>query len=124
MNLKVFNFTQLLQGVFGDFNQRLLPVVGLKIRDEAARRRARRKYTRIVMNDFMMNPGPSARSLKKDGDPEAEEADGEEFGLMASFISRWRSRLPEALASAAGTEIQIPPGNEDLTQIVEQFDTE
>ena len=108
--------------VFGDFNSRLLPVVGLKVRDEAARRRARRKYTRIVMNDFMMNPGPSARTMNADG--EEVEPDGEQFGLMAEFVSRWQGRLPEALASAAGTEIQIPPGNEDLIQIADQFDTQ
>ena len=108
--------------VFGNFNSRLLPVVGLKVRDEAARRRARRKYTRIVMNDFMMNPGPSARTMAADG--EEAEPDGEQFGLMAEFISRWQGRLPEALASAAGTEIQIPPGNEDLIQIADQFDTQ
>ena len=48
----------------------------------------------------------------------------EQFGLMAEFVSRWEGRLPEALASAAGTEIQIPPGNEDLIQIADQFDTQ
>ncbi len=45
--------------VFGQLVGVLQPVVNLKTRDEAARRRARRKYVRIILNDYIMNPGPS-----------------------------------------------------------------
>ena len=43
--------------VFDELCQQLLRVVGLKLRDEAARRRARRTYVRILLNDFVLNPG-------------------------------------------------------------------
>ena len=54
----------LREEVFEDLLKRLGPVVNLKTRDEAARRRARRKYVRIIMNDFLMNPGPSMVPIK------------------------------------------------------------
>ena len=47
--------------VFARPIERLLPVVGLKTNDEAARRRARRNYVRIILNDHIMNPGPGRR---------------------------------------------------------------
>ena len=37
----------------------LQPVVNLKTRDEAARRHAQRNYVRIILNDYVLNPGPS-----------------------------------------------------------------
>lgn len=103
-------------GVFDEINQRLLKVVNLKLRDEAAKRRARRKYVRIMLNDFVMNPGTTIAAI----DP-AEEDDVEDFGLMSAFVTRWRSRLPEALASGAGAEIRIPPGNDELIELLELY---
>ena len=93
----------------------LQPVVGLKTRDEAARRRARRKYVRIILNDYVMNPGPSQAPLEPDEPSEEQRGDGDEdfsrFGLMASFVQHWAKRLPLALALGAGEHIKLPPGN-------------
>jgi hypothetical protein len=118
----------LREDVFEDLLKRLGPVVNLKTRDEAARRRARRKYVRIIMNDFLMNPGPSMVPIKNpqkgeqppDGEEEAPNV--ERFGLMASFVRRWVQRLPQALALGAGEHVQIPPGNAELITMLEPFD--
>jgi hypothetical protein len=88
----------------------------LKLRDEGAKRRARRKYVRVMLNDLVMNPGLSGESLVEVA-PECEE----QFGLMASFISTWESRLPEVLASGAGAEVHIPPGNSELVELLEPY---
>ena len=128
--------------VFDGMVDRLSPVVNLKTRDEAARRRARRKYVRIIMNDFLMNPGPSMRPIKppqkevpqddESGQPnvpknvdradEEPEVDFARFGLMASFVKRWSTRMPQALALGAGEHVQIPPGNPELITILEPYD--
>jgi hypothetical protein len=105
------------QHAFDDINGQLLKVVGLKLRDEAAKRRARRKYVRIMLNDYMMNPGPTNDTID-----EVEDADEEQYGLMAPFVTRWRSRLPEVLALGAGAEVRIPPGNDELIETLEPFD--
>ena len=101
------------------------PVVNLKTRDEAARRRARRKYVRIILNDYVMNPGPSIAAIESD-DPAKKKPDGEEdfsrFGLMANFIQRWAKRMPLALALGAGEHIKLPPGNMELINMLEPFD--
>lgn len=104
--------------VFEDINNQLLKVVGLKLRDEAAKRRARRKYVRIMMNDLVMNPGPSAEVLEKVENAEEIE---EDFGLMGPFVSRWQGRLRQALASGAGSEVHIPPGNSELMEVLAPF---
>ncbi|QDU95124.1 virulence factor SrfC family protein [Lignipirellula cremea] len=100
---------------FPQVKERLLKVVNLKLRDEAAKRRARRQYVRIMLNDFVMNPGVSDEPLDE------VEGDSDQFGLMAPFVSRWMSRLPEVLAAGAGAEIHIPPGNDELTELLEQY---
>jgi len=125
----------LTEEVFEELIERLGPVVNLKTRDEAARRRARRKYTRIIMNDYVMNPGPSMTPIKspQKTTQEAEGGDGEStepgrseeykrFGLMGSFIQRWIERLPQALALGAGEHVQIPPGNPELMEILEPYE--
>jgi hypothetical protein len=94
----------------------LLKVVGLKLLDEAAKRRARRKYVRMMLNDFVMNPGPTGEHLA-----EVDDSDEEEYGLMGSFVTRWRARLPVALASGAGAEVHIPPGNSELIELMEPY---
>jgi hypothetical protein len=102
---------------FGEINQQLIKVVNLKLRDESAKRRARRKYVGIMMNDFVLNPGPSDEPIEQ-----TEDANPEDFGLMASFLTRWSSRLPEFLASGAGLEIRVPPGNSQLTEIIQRYE--
>ncbi len=47
--------------------------------------------------------------------------DADEFGLMGQFVVRWRGRLGEALASGAGAEVRIPPGNEELVEVLEPY---
>jgi hypothetical protein len=102
--------------VFDELNRRVLKVVGLKLRDEGAKRRARRKYIRVMLNDLVMNPGLTGE-LMGDVAPDDEE----EFGLMASFITTWKSRLPEVLAAGAGSEVRIPPGNSELAELLETY---
>ena len=52
---------------------------------------------------------------------DVENGDDDDFGLMSSFVDRWRSRLPEVLAAGAGAEIHIPPGNDDLIELLEPY---
>lgn len=117
--------------VFENMLQRLGPFVNLKTRDEAARRRARRKYVRIILNDYLMNPGPSLAPLAAQecgtqadngGALAASETPFERFGLMAPLLGRWRQRLPQALARGAGQHVQIPPGNAELIGLMEPYD--
>lgn len=112
--------------VFDDLVARLDPVVNLKTRDEAARRRARRKYVRIILNDFVLNPGPSLAPLDV---PEGEaigrvddEASFGRFGLMGPVVRRWTNRLPLCLALGAGEHVHIPPGNPEIMEILEPFE--
>jgi hypothetical protein len=114
--------------VFGNLANVLEPVVNLKTRDEAARRRARRKYVRIILNDYVLNPGPSQAPLLPN-DPsmqseqrEAKPEDFSRFGLMGSFVERWAKRLPQALALGAGEHIKLPPGNGPLIHLLEPYD--
>ena len=104
----------------------LQPVVGLKTRDEAARRRARRKYVRIILNDYVMNPGPSRAPMSRTSPARSKDGNGEEdfgrFGLMGAFIQQWAKRLPLALALGAGEHIKLPPGNMELIHMLEPFD--
>jgi hypothetical protein len=118
----------LTEEVFDRIVEELSPVVHLKTRDEAARRRARRKYVRIILNDYVMNPGPSLTPMKSKDAREGEDGgeDGGDdfgrFGLMGSLIKRWSNRLPLALALGAGEHIKLPPGNSDLIKILEPFE--
>jgi hypothetical protein len=104
--------------MFGEINARLTQVVGLKLRDEAAQRYARRKYVRLLMNDLVLSPGLADLGQNV----EVDEADWQQFGLMGSFIARWRARLPEALAAGAGSEVRIPPGNSELIQLLAPYE--
>jgi hypothetical protein len=101
---------------FEQVQTQLLKVVNLKLRDEAAKRRARRKYVGIMMNDYVMNPGPTDERLA-----EVEEASVEQFGLMSSLVTRWNSRLPDFLASGAGLEVRVPAGNTELRKILDNY---
>jgi len=116
----------LTEEVFDGLIDSLEPVVNLKTRDEAARRRARRKYVRIILNDFVLNPGTSLTPVEVPEGEEAGDGNGEEdygrFGLMATFLRRWVSRLPWALALGAGEHVKLPPGNAELIAILEPFE--
>lgn len=110
--------------VFARIVEQLSPVVHLKTRDEAARRRARRKYVRIILNDYVMNPGPSMAPLESEETGKGEDGDDDSgrFGLMGSFIRRWSGRLLPALALGAGEHVKLPPGNTALIKILEPFE--
>ncbi|HEX8200100.1 MAG TPA: hypothetical protein VF590_06405, partial [Isosphaeraceae bacterium] len=102
-------------GVFEALVARLKPVLELRLNDEGVRRHARWKYVHLVLNDFLINPGPDAA-------PAAEVApEGRDYGLMAPFLRRWRGRLPSCLAAGAGREVAIPPGNRELIAILGQY---
>jgi hypothetical protein len=101
---------------FNQINGQLLKVVNLKLRDESAKRRARRKYVGIMLNDYVMNPGPSDERIE-----ETEPASPEDYGLMAAFVDRWASRLPDFLAAGAGLEVRVPAGNKELADIIERY---
>lgn len=114
----------LTEEVFDQIVKGLSPVVHLKTRDEAARRRARRNYVRIILNDYVLNPGPSMAPIKSEEAGEEEEGgdDFGQFGLMATLIRRWSTRLPAALAQGAGEHVKLPPGNSELIKILEPFE--
>ncbi|MEI8190127.1 MAG: hypothetical protein WCI75_10475, partial [candidate division NC10 bacterium] len=99
--------------VFSQLSGRLLDVVGLLVRDPEDRRHAQREYVRVILNDFVLNPGSTDAPLEP-----VETADGRDFGLMESVIRRWQGRLPSALASVAGAHVQIPPGNDELAMLL------
>lgn len=133
--------------VFNQMLGQLNPVVNLKTRDEAARRRARRKYVQVILNDYVMNPGPGVAKLV---DPEAKQKEEEQqavagvyrhesdddkakreeeerqkwlsYGLMGGFVERWSTRMPLALALGAGEHIKLPPGNAELIDMLSPFE--
>lgn len=102
--------------VFAQLNERLLSIIALPVRDAGDRRQATREYVRVVVNDYVLNPG--ADDAPSDASAASEARD---FGLMTPFIRRWRGRLPAALASAAGEHTLIPPGNDELRQLLNRF---
>lgn len=118
----------LTEEIFDEIADRLTPVVNLKTRDEAARRRARRKYVRTILNDYVINPGASLAPIRSEDptQPEAEEEDdgqlAQKYGLMGAFLARWGNRLPKILAAGAGEHVQIPPGNGELIELLAPFD--
>ena len=105
------------EAVLNSLSDRLLGIISLQHRDEFARKNARRRFTRLILNDFVINPGPDLTPV---GDPFAlpEQRD---LALMAPLLERWASRLPESLASASGADVKIPPGNEALHDWMADF---
>jgi len=103
--------------VFEELKDRLLKVVSLRVRDEGAKRQARRKFVRLVLNDYVMNPGPSKAPINKDVD----FSDLPDYGLMTTFVRRWMTRLPEALAAGGGENVGIPQGNDELFELLEPY---
>lgn len=102
--------------VFATLSDRLLQIITLQVGDQGARRHVVREYVQLVLNDFVMNPGPHTHPL----DPTAG-LNGHDLGLMRPLVLRWKQRLPLALASAAGAHTQIPSGNDDLNSILAQY---
>jgi hypothetical protein len=91
-----------------------LSIVTVPIRDAGDRRHAQREYVRVILNDFVLNPGPNDLPLS----PLAADS-SVDYGLMTPFVRRWQGRLAESLASAAGKHVQIPAGNEELRRILD-----
>lgn len=118
--------------VFEELCDRLMPIIKLQLVDSGAKRHARRKYVRMVLNDFVMNPGPGVAAMtdvvlpesatvvtvksKKNGQPLPAD-----YGLMSTIVKRWHGRLGSVLAAGAGEERKIPPGNDDLVKILKQY---
>jgi hypothetical protein len=96
----------------------LLEVVQLTISNKADRRHARRRFVRLVLNDYVMTPGDRLHpdSVAADGAPASA------FGLMTSLVRRWEERLPQVLAAGAGRKMQIPAGNDRLIEILGRYE--
>lgn len=103
-------------GVFEPLSDRLLRIIRLQVSDQGARRHVVREYVQLVLNDFVLNPGPTRSPL----DAQAG-INGHDFGLMNSFVLRWHQRLPLALASAAGVHTEIPVGNDEMSKILAAY---
>lgn len=100
-------------GAYESLHRRLEGIVDLRLNNPAALKHARRTYVRLVLNDFVFNPGPENTASE-----EATVEDSGRFGLMTSFVDRWSARLPEVLAAGAGQEVTAPPGNDELLQLL------
>lgn len=98
---------------FDKLAERLLSVVKLAIRDAGDRRHAQREYVRVILNDYVLNPGNG----DEPGETIAPAQSRRKYGLMAPFVERWQSRLPQALASVAGVHVDIPEGNDELHRL-------
>jgi hypothetical protein len=106
--------------VFDSLCQRLMSVIQIRLRDEAACRQARRKYTRMILNDFILQPGPPDREVVTSNDP--IEVEGEsQFGSLLPVLQHWSHSLPTCLGQGAGEEVVVPAGNEALTELLEDW---
>ena len=99
---------------FNELSTQLLDIVGLAVRDEGDRRHAQREYVRVILNDFVLNPGSGNAALEPVPTDGAPACGSRDFGLMDSFVRRWQGRMPLSLASAAGAHVKIPAGNAEL----------
>lgn len=76
-----------------------------------------------------MNPGPSRAAIESEAEAGKGQGqgNGEEdfsrFGLMATLVKQWATRLPMALALGAGEHIKLPPGNMELIKILDPFES-
>ncbi|MBU6174492.1 MAG: hypothetical protein KGQ60_11855, partial [Planctomycetes bacterium] len=103
-----------VENIYTKLRKRLFNILDLPIDDKNARVHVLREYMQLVLNDFIMNPGPSVIQPV----PEANPEDGN-FGLKQPFVLRWRQQLPLALASGAGVHKAIPQGNDELKLILD-----
>lgn len=103
----------LYEEVFEGLMDKTLNVLKMRVHDEAAMVAARRSYVRLILNDYVLNPGSGIGPLE----PETEPS-GDGYGMMSEFVRRWQTRLPAALATGAGQAIVIPAGNEKLKELL------
>lgn len=94
----------------------LLPIVNLQLGADrnVLQQNARRRFTRMLLNDFLLNPGPNRSELEFAGRELASATGG-----AADFIQRWQRRLPAALGGG-GRDDDLPPGNDELAPLVKQ----
>ena len=110
------------EGVFTRLCGTLLEIVRLSVANKADRRQARRRFVRLVLNDYLMRPGDSSLTAAEwDGSP-VPDADGPAYGLMTPLIRSWEQRLPAVLATGAGNKMAIPAGNDDLIALLKRFE--
>ncbi|MBI5760753.1 MAG: hypothetical protein HZA46_19715 [Planctomycetales bacterium] len=120
--------------VFSRLCQRVLQVANLRVANQADRRFARRKFVRLILNDYVMNPGDTvapvdgAEAAKAAPSPAASSGEkttngsgNESYGLMAAFVHRWQTRLPAVLAAGAGNKVNIPVGNDKLVELLKGY---
>ena len=69
-----------------------------------------------MLNDFLMNPGPTIPAWTPAG-PVADL----EFGLHEPFVRRWQAHLATRLADGAGESVRVPPGNAELVALLERY---
>ncbi len=108
--------------IFPCLADRLMEIVNLKIADEGASRHAKREYVLLILTDYATNPGPDLTPLDENeshSEQDTQQNNGQDFGLMKTFVHRWRSRLPTALASAAGEHTTLPAGNAELHKLLQ-----
>jgi hypothetical protein len=102
----------------GDVYQQLLDqivrIVSLSS-DDPMQQAGRKEFTRLVLNDYVTNPGSGIGPL---GDEHiALKVTG---SLMDAMVQRWSKRLPAALAAGVGERVAIPSGNDELKKILDE----
>jgi hypothetical protein len=102
------------QRAMGELSQQLEKVVFLQLLNEDARRHARRRYTQMILNDFIFNPGPTIPVWTDPAPPSRWR-----FGLQEPFVRRWQQCLAVALSDGAGVATVVPPGNAELIRLAE-----
>lgn len=119
--------------VCGSIVRRLTDVVTIRVRDEAAARQARRKYTNMVLNDAILYLGPPSEPnalASGPAEPNASGLSGQEIqadgGLRLApsahaLLEHWQRHLADCLAGGAGEEATIPPGNQELCDLIEEW---
>ena len=114
--------------VFGQLVSQVQPVVGpedpRRGRPAARSAEVRPHHSQRLPDE----PRPQPRRYRKRrGEPGKGQGNGEEdfsrFGLMATLVKQWATRLPMALALGAGEHIKLPPGNMELIKILEPFES-
>lgn len=102
---------------------KLMRIVGLpEMRDASALLQARRRCTRLILNDFILNPGGALGGLPPVEGVELPPEQDAAFGVLNTVVARWRRRLPAALAAGAGADAREPPGNRELETILASLD--
>jgi hypothetical protein len=115
--------------VFAGLCDRIGRVAGLKVANLADRRVARRKLVRMILNDYVICPGDPAETIEplaENGNrtPVAVAAvngDSRSTPLLTAFVERWQVRLPAVVAAGAGNKVNIPAGNSELFEILQNF---